>query len=61
MVTQAQMERLMFLLGLIPEERAFVRAAINGEKVSLLVFADWLDDKSRAEEAARLRELADNQ
>lgn len=55
----AALERLLELCGLCPEERAFVRALAErpGDRVSAEVFADWLEEQRRPEEAESLRRL----
>lgn len=51
------LRRALWLLGLSPEERAFVREASASPQDALpvMVFADWLDDHDRPKEAERLR------
>lgn len=49
--TLEQFERLLFLLSLTNQERAFVQAAASGDRVGLLAFADWLIERGRDEEA----------
>ena len=52
------LERLAFLLGLSPMERAFIHGAESGgAPATWLIFADWLDEHGRQEEADRFRTL----
>jgi hypothetical protein len=53
------MKRLLWLLALSPEERAFVsdNAAKPFDTVSLSIFADWLEDHARHEDGVRIRKM----
>lgn len=57
---RACFERLLALLALSAQERAFVRAALEGEegRALWLVVADWLEEHGRGEEGERMRRLA---
>ena len=58
---QAEVERrFQWLESLSPGERAFVTALCNnpGAKPVRAIFADWLEEHDRLEEASRLRQLA---
>jgi uncharacterized protein (TIGR02996 family) len=52
--------RLLGLLSLSNEERGFVQAALEQpEDVTIpLIFADWLEERGRCEEAEKFREAA---
>jgi len=54
------LERLAWLLGLSAHERAFVAATLESpqERGTFHVYADWLEEHSRPEQATRLRAIA---
>jgi uncharacterized protein (TIGR02996 family) len=52
--TEDQFERLLAILSLTEEERAFVRAGLK-DNAEWAVFADWLEERARHAEAEVLR------
>lgn len=63
--TSSRLERLAYLLGLSPAERAFVQEAAEANRsgdplaadTALAIFADWLEDEGRTEDGKRVRRL----
>lgn len=60
--SNSQVERLLQLLALTEQERAFVRAALEAkgkEQADILdVFADWLEERDKPAQAERMRKVA---
>jgi len=55
----AHLERLCWLLGLSGQERAFVLTLLEAprDEPTRMIFADWLEEHNRPQEALRLRTL----
>lgn len=58
--SSAALNGLAWLLGLTGEEAGFIRALMEKptDSVGIMAFADWLEERGRDAEAARMREAA---